>query len=74
MKLKILANHDNLRRILNKQNMLVNILNTKLFCLQDGTYRREGGKRGRKPGRKAADKVDMKAKLGRFSQLTQKMD
>jgi hypothetical protein len=28
--------------------------------------RREGGKRGRKPGRKAADKVDMKAKLGEF--------
>jgi len=33
-------------------------------CLQE---RKEAGKRGRKPGRKAAaDKVDMKAKLGEF--------
>lgn len=33
-----------------------------LFCKQE---RKEGGKRGRKPGRKAsAEKIDMKAKLG----------
>jgi hypothetical protein len=31
--------------------------------------RKEGGKRGRKPGRKAADKVDMKAKLGEFADI-----
>lgn len=38
---------------------------------QDGlrTERKEGGKRGRKPGRKAADKVDMKAKLGEFRDI-----
>lgn len=34
--------------------------------LQEGPQRRESGKRGRKPGRKSADKVDMKAKLGQF--------
>lgn len=31
--------------------------------------RKEGGKRGRKPGRKAStEKIDMKAKLGKFDQ------
>lgn len=31
--------------------------------------RKEGGKRGRKPGRKAsAEKIDMKAKLGMFGE------
>ena len=33
--------------------------------LQEGPHRKESGKRGRKPGRKSAEKVDMKAKLGR---------
>lgn len=37
------------------------------FFQEEGTQRKEGGKRGRKPGRKAADKVDMKAKLGKKS-------
>ncbi|XP_050310910.1 REPTOR-binding partner [Anthonomus grandis grandis] len=34
----------------------------------EGPQRRESGKRGRKPGRKSADKVDMKAKLERSRQ------
>ncbi|XP_060529391.1 REPTOR-binding partner [Cylas formicarius] len=34
----------------------------------EGLPRRESGKRGRKPGRKSADKVDMKAKLERSRQ------
>lgn len=34
------------------------------FFLQEGPSRKESGKRGRKPGRKSAEKVDMKAKLG----------
>ncbi|XP_017784522.1 PREDICTED: cAMP-responsive element-binding protein-like 2 [Nicrophorus vespilloides] len=34
----------------------------------EGPHRKESGKRGRKPGRKSADKVDMKAKLERSRQ------
>ncbi|XP_047508196.1 REPTOR-binding partner isoform X2 [Pieris napi] len=34
----------------------------------EGGERREGGKRGRRPGRKAQDKQDMKAKLERSRQ------
>ncbi|XP_030755435.1 REPTOR-binding partner [Sitophilus oryzae] len=34
----------------------------------EGPQRRESGKRGRKPGRKSADKIDMKAKLERSRQ------
>ncbi|KAK9876904.1 hypothetical protein WA026_015940 [Henosepilachna vigintioctopunctata] len=34
----------------------------------EGPIRKESGKRGRKPGRKAADKVDMRAKLERSRQ------
>lgn len=40
------------------------LLNPKLINFQEGTHRKESGKRGRKPGRKSAEKVDMKAKLG----------
>ncbi|KAJ8939773.1 hypothetical protein NQ318_023348, partial [Aromia moschata] len=29
----------------------------------EGPHRKESGKRGRKPGRKSSDKVDMKVKL-----------
>lgn len=37
------------------------------FVLQE---RKEGGKRGRKPGRKASsEKIDMKAKLGKYWQI-----
>ncbi|ENN70862.1 hypothetical protein YQE_12440, partial [Dendroctonus ponderosae] len=36
--------------------------------MEEGPQRRESGKRGRKPGRKSADKVDMKAKLERSRQ------
>lgn len=40
------------------------ILFSNFFAKQE---RKEGGKRGRKPGRKAsAEKIDMKAKLGMF--------
>lgn len=35
------------------------------YFQEEGIQRKEGGKRGRKPGRKAADRVDMKAKLGK---------
>lgn len=35
------------------------------LLFQEGAHRKESGKRGRKPGRKSADKVDMKAKLGK---------
>ncbi|KAI4461148.1 camp-responsive element-binding protein-like 2 [Holotrichia oblita] len=31
--------------------------------MNEGPHRKESGKRGRKPGRKSAEKVDMKAKL-----------
>ncbi|CAH1102812.1 unnamed protein product [Psylliodes chrysocephalus] len=34
----------------------------------EGPARKESGKRGRKPGRKSAEKVDMKAKLERSRQ------
>ncbi|XP_068899316.1 REPTOR-binding partner isoform X3 [Tenebrio molitor] len=34
------------------------------FSPWEGPHRKESGKRGRKPGRKSGDKVDMKAKLG----------
>ncbi|KAK5644879.1 hypothetical protein RI129_006179 [Pyrocoelia pectoralis] len=34
----------------------------------EGPQRKESGKRGRKPGRKSAEKVDMKAKLERSRQ------
>ncbi|KAF5308701.1 hypothetical protein FQR65_LT06062 [Abscondita terminalis] len=34
----------------------------------EGLQRKESGKRGRKPGRKSAEKVDMKAKLERSRQ------
>ena len=34
------------------------------FFFKEGTHRKESGKRGRKPGRKSGDKIDMKAKLG----------
>ncbi|CAH1984646.1 unnamed protein product [Acanthoscelides obtectus] len=34
----------------------------------EGPARKESGKRGRKPGRKSADKVDMRAKLERSRQ------
>jgi hypothetical protein len=40
-----------------------------LFQDELRTERKEAGKRGRKPGRKAADKVDMKAKLGEFGDI-----
>ncbi|XP_074026368.1 REPTOR-binding partner [Leptinotarsa decemlineata] len=34
----------------------------------EGPSRKESGKRGRKPGRKSAEKIDMKAKLERSRQ------
>ncbi|KAK9692878.1 Basic region leucine zipper [Popillia japonica] len=36
--------------------------------ISEGPHRKESGKRGRKPGRKSAEKVDMKAKLERSRQ------
>lgn len=47
--------------ILRKENVF--------FFFQEGPHRKESGKRGRKPGRKAADKVDMKVKLGKRKQF-----
>ena len=36
--------------------------------ITEGPHRKESGKRGRKPGRKSAEKVDMRAKLERSRQ------
>lgn len=54
------------------QFQILNVLQTRQFIyavfVQLLQERKEAGKRGRKPGRKAAaDKVDMKAKLGEYS-------
>ncbi|XP_019881803.1 REPTOR-binding partner [Aethina tumida] len=38
------------------------------FHLREGVHRKESGKRGRKPGRKSSEKIDMKAKLERSRQ------
>ncbi|XP_018334685.1 cAMP-responsive element-binding protein-like 2, partial [Agrilus planipennis] len=40
----------------------------ELFIFKEGPQRKESGKRGRKPGRKSTDKVDVKAKLERSRQ------
>ncbi|CAK1542564.1 unnamed protein product [Leptosia nina] len=52
------------------QNELSGGYATKTATGAEGSERREGGKRGRRPGRKAQlDKQDMKAKLERSRQL-----
>ncbi|KAJ8973858.1 hypothetical protein NQ317_000186 [Molorchus minor] len=48
-------------------NERLKILVVKSY-LCEGPHRKESGKRGRKPGRKSADKVDMKVKLERSRQ------
>ncbi|KAG5892708.1 hypothetical protein JTB14_002833 [Gonioctena quinquepunctata] len=42
------------------------VIDEHVVC--EGPSRKESGKRGRKPGRKSAEKIDMKAKLERSRQ------